>query len=139
MRSRSELGSRTTENVTPCSTVLPEKLGGSELIKKFSAFYGNRKFIVTFTNARQLSFTLSQMISLSPTPCETLRYVVRFYDEEFLAPLPTPKLENHPLSTIRDCLYQITRSPHPRAFLTVLALTKLGMLIIAIFLTSTAV
>jgi len=30
-----------------------------------------------------------------------------FYDEEFLAPCPAPKLENHPLSAVRDCLFHI--------------------------------
>ena len=35
------------------------------------------------------------------------RNVVRFYDEEILAPRPTPKLEEHPLSDVRDCLFNI--------------------------------
>jgi hypothetical protein len=30
-----------------------------------------------------------------------------FYDEELLAPHPTPKLEDHPLSAVRDCLFNI--------------------------------
>ena len=30
-----------------------------------------------------------------------------FYGEVFLAPCPTPKLENHPLSAVRDCLFHI--------------------------------
>ena len=30
------------------------------------------------------------------------RNMIRFYGEEFLAPRPTPKLEDHPLSTVRD-------------------------------------
>jgi len=28
-----------------------------------------------------------------------------FYGEEFLAPRPTPKLEDHPLSAVGDCLF----------------------------------
>jgi hypothetical protein len=28
-----------------------------------------------------------------------------FYGEELLAPRPTPKLEDHPLSPVRDCLF----------------------------------
>ena len=39
---------------TPWSRVL-EKLIGSELVKKFLAFYGTRRFITTFTSARHLS------------------------------------------------------------------------------------
>jgi len=30
-----------------------------------------------------------------------------FYSEELLAPYPTPKLEDHPLSAVRDCLFNI--------------------------------
>ena len=41
--------------LTPHSTVLLEKLTGSQLIKKFPAFYGTRRFITTFTSARHLS------------------------------------------------------------------------------------
>jgi len=33
-----------------------------------------------------------------------LHNIVTFYDEELLAPRPTPKLEDHPLSAIRNCL-----------------------------------
>jgi hypothetical protein len=30
-----------------------------------------------------------------------------FYGEEMLTPRPIPKLENHPLSAVRDCLFNI--------------------------------
>jgi hypothetical protein len=30
-----------------------------------------------------------------------------FYGEELLAPRPTNKLEDHPLSAVRDCLFNI--------------------------------
>jgi hypothetical protein len=30
-----------------------------------------------------------------------------FYGEELLAPCPTPKLNNHPLSAVRNCLFNI--------------------------------
>jgi hypothetical protein len=36
-----------------------------------------------------------------------LRNKIRFYGEELLAPRPTPKLEDHPLSAVRDCLINI--------------------------------
>ena len=32
---------------------------------------------------------------------------IRLYGEELLAPRPTPKLEDHPLSAVRDCLFNI--------------------------------
>jgi hypothetical protein len=38
----------------------------------------------------------------------TVHYrVLEFYAEEFLAPLPTPKLEDYPLSAVRECLFNI--------------------------------
>ena len=33
--------------------------------------------------------------------------IVLFYGEELLATRPTPKLEDHPLSAVRDCLFNI--------------------------------
>ena len=35
------------------------------------------------------------------------RNLICFYGEELLAPRPTPKLEDHPLSAVRDCLFNI--------------------------------
>jgi len=35
----------------------------------------------------------------------TIRNMIRFYGEELLAPRPTPKLEDHPLSAVGDCLF----------------------------------
>ena len=43
--------------LTPYSTVILEKLTGSELVKKFPEFYGTRKFKATFTTARHLSLS----------------------------------------------------------------------------------
>ena len=39
--------------------VLLEKLNGSQLVKKFSTFYGTRRFITTFTSASHLSLSLA--------------------------------------------------------------------------------
>jgi hypothetical protein len=36
-----------------------------------------------------------------------LRNKLIFYGEELSAPRPTPKLEDHPLSPVRDCLFTI--------------------------------
>jgi hypothetical protein len=36
------------------------------------------------------------------------RNMVIFYGEELLAPRPTPKLEDHPLSTVHDCIFAAT-------------------------------
>jgi hypothetical protein len=34
--------------------------------------------------------------------------MVIFYGEELLAPRPTPKLEDHPLSAVHDCIFAAT-------------------------------
>jgi hypothetical protein len=41
--------------LTPWSSVLLEKLTGSQRVKKFPAFYGTRMFITAFTSVRHLS------------------------------------------------------------------------------------
>ena len=38
---------------------------------------------------------------------QMIRNKIRFYGEELLAPRPIPKLEDHPLSAVRDCLFDI--------------------------------
>jgi hypothetical protein len=43
--------------LTPWSRVLLEKLTGLQLVNKFPAFYGTRRFITTFTSARHLSLS----------------------------------------------------------------------------------
>ena len=111
----------------------------SSASKEMFGILGNPKVHCHIHKRQPAVLTLSQRISLSPTPCETLRCVVKLYDEDFLVPLPAPKVENHFVSTVRSCLLHITRSPQSRVFLTILAVTKLGMLKIASCLTSTAV
>ena len=47
---------------------------------------------------------------ISPDPRLTVcmfRNKIRFYGEELVAPRPTPKLEDHPLSAVPDCLFNI--------------------------------
>ena len=46
--------------LTPWSIVLLEKLTDSQLVKKFSAFYGIRKIITAFTSFRHLSLSLAR-------------------------------------------------------------------------------
>jgi len=55
-----------TSLLTPYSTVLPEKLTGSQLIRKFPAFYGTQRFITAFTNARHLSLFWTRTIQSMP-------------------------------------------------------------------------
>ena len=52
--------------LTPRSRVLLEKLIGSQLVKKFPAFYGNWMFITAFTSARHLSLSSARSILCMP-------------------------------------------------------------------------
>ena len=40
----------------------------------------------------------------------TFRNMIRFYCEQLSAPRPTLKLQDHPLSAVRDCLFKIFAS-----------------------------
>jgi len=48
--------------ITPWCRVLFEKLTGLQLVKKFTAFHGTRKFITALTNVRQLSLSWASPI-----------------------------------------------------------------------------
>jgi hypothetical protein len=50
--------------ITPWSRVLLEKLIGPQLVKKFPAFYGTRRFITAFTRAHHLSLSFPLYINL---------------------------------------------------------------------------
>jgi hypothetical protein len=50
---------------------------------------------------------LYQRIRPGPRQVYPFRKKSTFYDEELLAPRPTPKLEDRPLSAVRDCLFII--------------------------------
>jgi len=49
------------------SRVLLEKLTGSQLVKKFPAFYETWRFITAFTSARHLSLSWTRSIQSMPT------------------------------------------------------------------------
>jgi len=57
--------------------------------------------------------------SRSEAFCVTIHNKIRFYGKELLAPCPTPKVEDHHLSAIRDCLFKNISSypPYWRPFL----------------------
>jgi len=55
--------------LTPWSRILLEKLTGSNLVNKFPALYGTRRFITAFTTARHLSLSWANSIqSILPHP-----------------------------------------------------------------------
>ena len=68
----------TTWLLIPRSRVLLEKLTGSQLIKKFPAFYGTRRFIIAFTSARHLSLSWARSIQSMPPPTHptSWRYIL---------------------------------------------------------------
>ena len=49
--------------ITPCSTVLLEKLTDSQLVKEFPAFHGTRRFITAFKSASHLSYPEPEQFS----------------------------------------------------------------------------
>ena len=77
--------------LTPWSRFHLEKLTGFQPVKKSPAFYGTPKvhyrihkcFLWLFCNK------------------------VPFHGEELLVPRPTPKMEDHTLFAVRDCLFSI--------------------------------
>ena len=56
-------------SLTPRCRVLLEKLTGLQLVKKFPAFHGTRRFITAFTSVRHLSLSWASPIqSIYPHP-----------------------------------------------------------------------
>ena len=51
-----------THSLTPWYRVLLEKLTGLQLVKKFPAFHGTRRFITALTSVRQLSLSWASPI-----------------------------------------------------------------------------
>jgi hypothetical protein len=63
------LGYLLTYLLTPSCRVLFELLTGLQLVKKFPAFHGTRRFITALTSVRQLSLTWASLIqSIYPHP-----------------------------------------------------------------------
>jgi len=61
--------------LTPWCRVLLEKLTGLQLVKKFSAYHGTRKFITALTSVRHLSLSCAnpiQSIYSHPTPWRSI-------------------------------------------------------------------
>ena len=54
-------------SLTPWCRVFLEKLTGLQLVKKFPAFYGTRRFITAFTGARHTSLSWASSIHSMPS------------------------------------------------------------------------
>ena len=63
---------------TPWSSVLLEKLTGSQSVKKFPAFYGTRRFITAYTRARHLSLSWARSIQSTPAHPTSWRSILIF-------------------------------------------------------------
>ena len=111
--------------LTPWSRVLLEKLTGFQLVKKFPAFYGTRRFITAFTSVRHLSLSLAILIqSMPPHPTSWRSILILSSHLRLVLPsglfhsgFPTKTLYTLLFSTIRaTCpvhiilLYLITRN-----------------------------
>ena len=75
---RHHSGSSSTLNLIPWTTVL-QKITVSQLIKKFSAFYGTSKFITVYTNSSHLSQTQARCSQSEPSHRKTLRSISILY------------------------------------------------------------
>ena len=62
--------------LTPCSSVLLEQLTSFQLVKKFPAVYGTRKFIIAFTSARRLSLSWASSIQSIPPHLNSWRFIL---------------------------------------------------------------
>ena len=90
--------------LTPWCRVLLEKLTGLQLVKKFHAFYGIRRFITALTSVRHLSLSWASPIqSIYPHPTSWRSIHLRLGLSSGLLPTGFPS----------KTLY--TPSPHPYA------------------------
>ena len=65
--------------LTPWSRVLLEKVTGSQLVKKFTAFHGTWRFITEFTSARHQSLSWASSIqSIPPHPTSWISILILF-------------------------------------------------------------
>ena len=97
---------RRHNKVTAWNRVLPGKLTGPQLLKKFPAFYGTRKFSTACTRARHLLGCTEGSV-LFRGLCVCFVTCLTFYSEELLAPCSISNLEDHPLLAVRDYLFHI--------------------------------
>jgi len=81
--------------LTPWTRVLLEKLTGFQLVKKFSTFYGTRRFITTVTSTWHLSLTWASSIQSTPPHHTSWRSIFHnhIYNQKY-----TVQITQHSLS-----------------------------------------
>ena len=62
--------------LTPWSRILIEKLTGLQLVKKFPAFYGTRRFITAFTSAQHMSLSWASSIQSTLPHSTSWRFIL---------------------------------------------------------------
>ena len=92
---------------TPCTTVL-EKLTGFQLVKKFPAFYGTRRFITAVTSARHLSLFWASSIQFTPPHSTSWRSILILSSHLRLGLASALFLSGFPTKTLYTPLF----SPH---------------------------
>ena len=98
--------------LTPWSRALLEKLTGSQLVKKFPAFYGTRRFITAFTNARRLSLSWPSSIHSMP-PHPTSWWFILILSSHLRLSLPSGLIPSgFPTKTLYTSLLYISRLSH---------------------------
>ena len=68
--------------LTPWSRVILEKLTCSQLVKKFPAFYGTRRFINAFTSALHLSLSWARSIQSMPSHPTSWRSILILFSHQ---------------------------------------------------------
>ena len=98
---------------TPWKRLLLEKLTGFQLVKKLPAFYGTRRFITAFTNARQLSLSWArsiQSITLNPTSSRSILIL----PPHLRLSLPSGLFSlGFPTKTLHTTLFYLIRATRP--------------------------
>jgi len=90
--------------LTPCSTVILEKLIGFQLVKKFPVFYGTRRLITAFISTRHLSPSSARAVQSIPphtTSCISSHLRLGLPSGFFPSGFPTNTLYTPQLSPIR--------------------------------------
>jgi hypothetical protein len=87
--------------LTPWSRVLLEKLTGFAASQEIPRIYRTRKFITILTSACHLSLSRESI-----SPCQY--YLTWVFTGTVVSTCPTPKPEGHPLSAVRDYLFNLS-------------------------------
>ena len=118
--------------LTPWSRVLLEKLTGLQLVKKFPAFCGTRKFITALTSARHLSLSWASSIQ-STHPHPTSRRSILILPSHLRLGLPSGLLPSgFPTKTlyVQKCFVIIGLLKHVFRFTASLIIKKMASMLI---------